>query len=137
MTVPSLMKKYCKTDLMRMDIQGHGVEVMSGMIGAIEWGEIGPMIVFMVHRLSYGPDNDMEAMLRYFFKNGYHGRYEVSSSESGTKIVESMGYEGGPEMRNDFMTRKVFENIEDEHLIDLVCHCGGARTVLLAKHETA
>jgi len=137
MTVPSLMRKYGKADLMRMDIQGHEVEVMNGMIAAIERGEIGPMIVFEVHRRFYGPDNDMEATLRRLFKNGYHGRYVGSSSESGTNIVESMGYEGGPGMRADFTIRKVFENIEDEHLIDLVCHCGGVRTVLLAKRETA
>jgi FkbM family methyltransferase len=137
MTVPSLMKKYGKADLMRMDIQGHEVEVMNGMVESIERGEIEPMIVFEVHRRFYGPDNDMDAALRRFFANGYHGRYVGSSTESGTKIVESMGYKGGPELRSDFITRKVFENIEDEHLIDLVCHCGGVRTVLLAKRETA
>jgi len=27
-------------------------------------------------------------------------------------------------MRTDFMTQNVSENIEDEHLIDLVCHRG-------------
>ncbi len=137
MTVPSLMRKYGKADLMRMDIQGHEVEVMNGMIGAIERGEISPMIVFEVHRRYYGPDNDMAATLRSLFANGYHGRYVGSSTESGTKIVENMGYDGGPEIRTDFITRKVFENIEDEHLVELVCHCGGVRTVLLAKHETA
>ena len=137
MTVPSLMKKYGKADLMRMDIQGHEVEVMNGMVESIERGEIEPMIVFEVHRRFYGPDNDMDAALRRFFANGYHGRYVGSSTESGTKIVENMGYDGGPEIRTDFITRKVFENIEDEHLVDLVCHCGGVRTVLLAKHETA
>ena len=111
----------------------HEVEVMNGMIEAIERGEISPMIVFEVHRRYYGSDNDMAATLRSFFANGYHGRYVGSSAESGTKFVENMGYEGGPEMWTDFMTRKVFENIEDEHLIDLVCHCGGVRTVLLER----
>jgi FkbM family methyltransferase len=134
-TVPSLMAEFGQPDLLRMDVEGHEVEVFNGMIEAIERGELAPMIVFETHRRHYTPEHDMVAPLRRLFACGYKVRYAASSSESGTARVEGLGYRGGPPIPTDFMIRKLFENLDDEDAIDVICHGGGVRTVLLARSD--
>ena len=132
-TVPQAMDGAGSPDLIRMDVEGHEVEVLNGMLEAVERGEMAPMILFETHRRKYGPDHDLVAPLRRLFACGYRARYIGSSSRDGTGIVEGLGYRGGPPIKTDFMERVIFENIRDDDLIDLVCRTGGVRTVLLAR----
>jgi FkbM family methyltransferase len=134
-TVPSMTAEFGSFDLIRMDVEGHEVEVFNGMLDAVEAGELAPMVVFETHRRQYTPEHDLEAPLRRLFACGYRVRYMASSSEWGTAQVESLGYRGGPPIPTDFMVRKLFENIRDDDAIDLICHNGGVRTVLLAKDD--
>ena len=136
-TVPSLMAEIGKPDLLRMDVEGHEVEVFNGLLGAVEAGEMAPMIVFETHRRHYTPDHDFATPLRRLFACGYRVRYAASSSEGGTAQVEKLGYKGGPSIHTDFMIRKLYENIKNDDAIDLICHTGGLRTVLLQKMEDA
>ncbi|MDA1132733.1 MAG: FkbM family methyltransferase [Proteobacteria bacterium] len=135
-TVPQAMEGSGAPDLIRMDVEGHEVEVLNGMLDAVERGEMAPMILFETHRRKYGPDHDLVAPLRRLFACGYHARYIGSSSRDGTGIVEGLGYRGGPPIETDFMERVIFENIHDDDLIDLVCRTGGVRTVLLVREQS-
>ena len=132
-TVPSMMAEFGQIDLIRMDVEGHEVEVFNGMLEAVESGEMAPVVGFETHRRQYTPEHDLEAPLRRLFACGYKVRYMASSAEDGTKRIEALGYRGGPPIPTDFMVRKLFENIDDDHAVDLICHTGGVRTVLLAK----
>jgi FkbM family methyltransferase len=134
-TVPSMMAEFGKIDLIRMDVEGHEVEVFNGMLDAVENGEMSPMVVFETHRRQYTPEHDLEAPLRRLFTCGYKARFMASSSEWGTAKIEALGYKGGPPIPTDFMIRKLFESIDEDDAIDLICHSGGVRTVLLAKNE--
>ena len=136
-SVPSLMRDHGHPDLIRMDVEGHEVEVFNGMLDAIERGEIAPMIVFETHIRHYTADHDMETPLRRLFASGYEVRYAASSSARGTAVVEKRGYKGGDEIETDFMVRKLFEKIGEDDAVDLICHEGGLRTVLLAKRSDA
>jgi FkbM family methyltransferase len=130
-TVPELVPDG-RLDLIRMDVEGHEVEVLTGMLDAVRAGTLRPMILFETHFDRYGPDHDMAAVLRDLFAADYHARYVGSSSERGTAIVEAKGYRGGAPIRTDDMRRVIFENIADDDLVELVTSTGGVRTVLLA-----
>jgi FkbM family methyltransferase len=136
-TVPDLMSKYGAPDLIRMDVEGHEVEIIDGMIEAIENGDMAPMIILEPHIRTYGPDHDFEAPLRRLFKSGYHARYVASSMEAGTRRINALGYKGTAPFRTDFKWRAIYENLSDDHVIDLLTRTGGIRTLLLAKAEPA
>lgn len=132
-TVPSMMAEFGNIDLIRMDVEGHEVEVFNGMLDAVEKGEMSPMVVFETHLRQYTRDHDMEAPLRRLFASGYKVRFMASSSDWGTAQIEALGYRGGPLIPTDFMFRRLFENISDDDAVHLICKNGGVRTVLLAK----
>jgi FkbM family methyltransferase len=93
-TVPELAQQYGAPDLIRMDVEGHEVEIFNGMIPAIERGDIAPMIIFETHLSRYGADHDMETPLRKLFALGYRVSYLASSSQRGTSLIDARGYKG-------------------------------------------
>jgi FkbM family methyltransferase len=119
-------------DLIRMDVEGHEVEVLSGLVPAVERREMAPMIIFETHLSRYTPEHDIELPLSRLFAAGYRVALAGSSSERGTAIVESRGYRGLCSIATDDVTRVLFENISDSDALDLICRTGGIRTVLLA-----
>jgi FkbM family methyltransferase len=131
-TVRALARKYGPPTLIRMDVEGHEVEILDGMLEAVRAGELAPMIIFEVHRNRYSPEHDFEKTLRALFACGYSVRYAGSSQRSGTKMVEALGYKGGAPIETDFMQRVIFENIRDEDAVTLICKSGGVRTIVLA-----
>ncbi len=136
-TVPELAAEFGAPDLIRMDVEGHEVEVLGGMVTAVEAGSLAPMILFETHLSRYAVDHDLEAPLRRLFACGYRARLVASSQESGTARLEAMGYAGGPRFSSDMTTRAIFENIADDDTVRLICETGGVRAVLLAKDDSA
>lgn len=130
-TIPQIMKGEGALDLIRMDVEGHEVEVLNGMLPSLNSGELRPTIIFETHLSRYGKEHDMEAVLRTYFAQGYTTRYVASSYEGGTKIIESRGYVGSDPIATDGVQRKIFENVKDQDSIDFICNVGGARTVVL------
>jgi FkbM family methyltransferase len=131
-TVPEIMNGRA-LDLIRMDVEGHEVEVINGLLPAIERGETSPMIIFETHLSRYGADHDIEAPLRRLFALGYKVRLAGSSSERGTRVIEARGYKGGAPIRSDGVVRRLFQDIAADDAIDLICREGGIRTVLLGR----
>lgn len=120
-------------DLMRMDVEGHEVEVINGLLPQIERGELSPAIIFETHLSRYGADHDIEAPLKRLFAQGYKVRFVGSSSRRGSNQLESLGYRGGDILKTDGDERKIFENIDERHALDLISRQGGIRTVLLTR----
>ncbi len=130
LTVPEVMNSR-KPDLIRMDVEGHEVEVLQGLIPAITRGEMSPMVIFETHLSRYGPKHDIEKPLRALFALGYHVSLVGSSWAQGTSIIESKGYRGVEKIRSDGVERTIFQNINHEDAIAMICREGGIRTVLL------
>ena len=131
-TVPDLAAEFGPPDLIRMDVEGHEVEVIGGMLDAIRDGAMAPMILFETHLSRYSDDHDMAAVVAALFALGYTTRYLASSYQRGTTIIEARGYHGSDPIPTDGVERVIFENIADNDAIDFICRTGGARTVLLA-----
>ena len=134
-TVPEIMQGEGKLDLIRMDVEGHEVEVLNGMLESVRTGELKPTIIFETHLSRYGDEHNMVEVLKSYFAEGYTTRYLASSYEGGTEIIESRGYKGSAPIPTDGVHRKIFENISDNDSIDFICNVGGARTVVLKHAE--
>ena len=131
-TVPALAAEFGQPDILRMDVEGHEVEVIGGLLEAAESGKTRPMIIFETHLSRYTDDHDFEPVLRRLFAAGYQVSLAASSWERGTELVESLGYRGGQTVRSDGVTRTLFEDIAPDDAVELICRRGGLRTVLLA-----
>ena len=65
MTVPNLMNNR-KLDLIRMDVEGHEVEVLNGLLPAIK-NLLQPMIIFETHLSRYNKEHDFEKNFKKLF----------------------------------------------------------------------
>lgn len=130
-TVPTVMAGR-PLDLIRMDVEGHEVDVLAGLLPAIERGEMAPMVIFETHLSRYTPEHDMAPILRRLFARGYRLALGGTTSQRGTKIVEARGYKGSAPIVTDDVERVVFENIGNDDALDFICRTGGIRTVLLS-----
>ncbi len=124
-------------DLIRMDVEGHEVEVLTGLLPAVERGDMAPMIIFETHLSRYTSDHDLEPVLRRLFAKGYQTAVAGSSSQRGTKIIEALGYTGLPPIKTDDVERVIFEDLRNDDSIELICRTGGVRTVLLSPRAGA
>lgn len=132
-TVPQLAERHGAPDLIRMDVEGHEVEVLQGLLPAVEAGAKAPMVIFETHRSRYSAQHDMATVLRGLFACGYRVPLLASSSAEGTALIEARGYRGSPPIATDGVWRALFEDVAEDDAIDFICRCGGVRTVLLAK----
>ena len=130
-TVSEIAEEYGIPDLIRMDVEGHEVAILNGMLSDIRAGKMAPLVLFETHLSRYSEENDMASTLESLFELGYHVRYLGSSQESGTQIVRERGYRGTVSFATDFTVRGVFENVRAEDAVDFICRTGGVRTVLL------
>ena len=117
-----------------MDVEGHEVEILNGLLPAIKNNLFSPMIIFETHLSRYNEKHNMEKSLRNFFNLGYKVKLVGSSSINGTNIIEKKGYISDLSIKSDGEERKIFENIKNEDSINMICFEGGIRTVLLKKN---
>ncbi|MEQ8247517.1 MAG: FkbM family methyltransferase [Alphaproteobacteria bacterium] len=132
-TVPMLAESMGPPDFIRMDVEGHEVEILNGLVPAVEAGKMAPMILFETHRSTYTPDHDIRGPLERLFRAGYTVPFVASSTEDGAEKMVKMGYATEGLFTTDFQRRAIFEKLKPSDLIDMVCGEGGIRTVLLAK----
>ena len=133
LTVPLLAERFGAPDLIRMDVEGHEVEVLRGMLDAISAGTLAPMIIFETHLTRYGQDHDMAAVLKELFARGYRVPMVSSSSDKSAARIASLGYAPGQRLATDGIHRTLFENIKPDDAMSLICRTGGVRTVILAR----
>lgn len=136
-TVEKLAQQYGTPDLIRMDVEGHEVEIVGSMLDGIRSSSFAPMILFETHLSRYSAEHDMAVVLRELFALGYGVRYLASSSQRGTRIVDARGYRGSAPIVTDGVERVIYENIQDDDAVEFICGVGGARTVLLAPKVAA
>jgi len=129
--MPELVEKHGAPDLIRMDVEGHELEIISGMLKDMKKRKYRPMICFEPHLSCYTKDHDFVPVLKELFKLGYETRYLSSNAQSGTKRITSLGYQAERVVPSDGEFKSIFSNISAEDTITILTQLGGARTVLL------
>ena len=130
-TISSVLKGR-SVDLIRMDVEGHEVEVLNGMLSSIKEFRKLPMIIFETHLSRYSSEHDFGKTLNELFKLKYKVIFVGSSSERGSNIISKYGYKSIKEIKSDGEKRKIFKDIKSKDAIQLICFKGGIRTVLLS-----
>ena len=132
-TVQKLSKLYFVPHLIRMDVEGHECEIISGMLRYIKKGLLKPHICFEPHITSYSKNNNFSKILTQLFKLGYFTNLISSNAESGTqRIYKQTGRKPLKILNSDGEKRGIFSNISSKDTILILTKLGGARTVLLS-----
>tara|TARA_X000000950_G_scaffold289477_1_gene413957 strand:+ start:2176 stop:3156 length:981 start_codon:yes stop_codon:yes gene_type:complete len=132
-TVHSLSKKFFVPNLIRMDVEGHECQIISGMLKYIKKGIFKPHICFEPHITSYSKNNNFSLTLTNLFKLGYYTHLLSSNANSGTKkIINLTKIKPLKILKSDGEKRAIFKNIKPEDTINILTKLGGARTVLLS-----
>lgn len=134
-TVPELSQMFGPPDLIRMDVEGHEVEVINGMLMQIKNNLFKPMILFETHLSRYSKEHNMHETLERLFNLGYYVPMLASSWQRGTDIINAKGYKGSKPIATDGVKRVIYNDIDPMDAIEFICDTGGARTVLLAPKE--
>lgn len=118
--------------LIRMDIEGHEVEVMGSLAEAAEKGDFSGAILFETHFRKYDDKNhSMRAPLKRLFALGYRAAYMASNDEQSSRLKEF--YRAETVIRTDGVQRGVYRDVSDGDAERFICEWGGVRTVLLAR----
>ena len=132
-TLHNFSKKFFVPDLIRMDVEGHECEIISGMLKYIKNGYFKPHICFEPHITSYSTNNNFSNILTKLFKLGYFTNLLSSNAQSGTNRIFNLTKISPVKILNsDGEKRAIFKNINEKDTIHILTKLGGARTVLLS-----
>ncbi len=123
-TIAKLADRYGNPDLIRMDVEGHEVEILRRLDSA-------PIIIFEAHTDRYGKDHDFEPVLKKLLKSGYMIRVVSSNNPAQTDKIAILGYTPKQIIRTDATYRAIFGEIRPDEFVDLICHKGGIRSAVL------
>ncbi len=134
-TVDDIQNEFGYIDLIRMDVEGHEVDIFNGMLPGIKSGHLSPIIIFETHNSQYHDQHDITVPLNALFDVGYHVAILSSNAEKGTQKINALGYQPFHTIKTDFVHRALYRDIQNKDALNLICQ-SGARTVLLVKNIT-
>lgn len=120
-------------DLVRMDIEGHEVEVFEGIARAVRAGVFRAAILFETHFPKYDDrEHDMRSRLRDLFALGYRPTFMASTDERKAPF-RGRGYQSSAIVWTDGVERGIYRGVRPDDAVAFICDTGGVRTVLLEK----
>jgi FkbM family methyltransferase len=123
-----------EVDFIRMDIEGHEVEVLNGVVRALEGIEAPPSILFETHISRYDDSShDMKSTLKDLFARGYFVDAIVSNHVPHKVLGGKYGLERA--IKTDQVTRGIYRDIDYDDAIRCICEEGGIRAVFLKNRK--
>jgi FkbM family methyltransferase len=118
-TLTNFFKDNNIPDLIKMDIEGHEVEVLEGMYDVVKNQKFSCKIVMELHPLHYSDNHSLEFWLRKFLKCGFKTKYVISAGVVIPDLFKKWGYTP----INSFKTKRgLYDNFSEEHMLEACCH---------------
>jgi len=109
-------------NFMKMDIEGHEVNVFEGGLDYFDKNNEGETnILLEVHPQFYNQDNDFAKVLREYFKMGFKPKFVISTPVPQPMLFKERGYTPFQEVPTDGVVRGIYDNISEEDLIEFSC----------------
>ena len=134
-TLTDVINNKTRPDLLRMDVEGHEVEILRQLGDLADNRNLWPSVIFETHLTRYTKDNDFIPVLKNLFNIGYDVVQAASSNEWGTEKLTHLGYSGTQPFYSDFGKRVIFNNIQNDDALNTICRTGGLRTILISKRK--
>ena len=126
-SLDTLIRRYdISPSFLRMDIEGHEVEVFNG---AQEWAKTcvaGSTILFETHSPMYEHEDSLMNSLLPFKEFGFAVKCLVSSGGAGDEIKKRWGFDDGDEFVSDGFEREMFWDVD----FDTACEIASAKPKL-------
>lgn len=129
----SFIKNKKRIDLVRMDIEGHEIEVFESLINFYNESQnhLPKKIIFETHFNVYKKNKEyVRETLSKIFDIGYKIKYLSSPDEPKIELKKS-GYHPFKIIKEFPFHRGIYANIKHEDFINFITNTGGVRTVLL------
>ena len=128
-----IIDRHRDIEFIRMDIEGHEVEVLGRLAEAVRDFNVYPDILFETHFPKYDSvHHNIGDKLKMLFELGYCPKILTSNDERISKIKQK-GYRPSVVISTDRVERGVYEGVSKKDTLDFICAIGGVRAVLLKK----
>jgi len=127
------LKDKKRVDLIRMDIEGHEIEVFESLINFSKdfQNHLPKKIIFETHFRVYEKKKEyVRKILREIFEIGYEIKYFSSPNEP-KEALKKRGYYPFKIIKDCLFHRGIYKNINQQDFIDFITDTGGIRTVML------
>jgi len=131
-TIQDVVADWGKFDILRMDVEGHEVEILESLHRLVTENVVRPIIVFETHINRYKKDGKFGKTLCAFADSGYRFDYVASSSIRGSDTLTQAGYKLEREVLTDEYRRGIFCDVGCDDAVRIITETGGIRTVVLA-----
>lgn len=135
-TMPDFLRGRRRIDLIRMDVEGFEVEILTGLLPLLADRAFRPTILFEVHRPRYDDqEHNMRVVLRALFEAGYVVATLASNqhTDGGAQVFERRGYEPQQVIKTDFQRRGLYMGVSPADAIELLCDTNYVRAALLTR----
>ncbi len=138
-SIPDIVKEFGKFDFLRMDTEGFEVEILEGLVPALDDESFRPTLLFETHPHSYDETHNLCKPMRDLFARGYDVSHVVVNFASTTGAAEfaSRGY--GPDCVIETFTvncdRAIYVNVSNDDALDLA-QTEFVRALMMSRHGT-
>lgn len=108
-------------DFIKMDIEGHEVEVLEGMRHILKTAKRPMKILIEVHPSYYSEDHSLEKQLRNLIGIGFHTKYVISAGIAKPRFFAEHSYEPREIFTTGNIQRGIYTDISDEHMLIAAC----------------
>lgn len=108
-------------DFIKMDVEGHEVEILRGALPHFQADRRPFSILFEAHPGLYKPEARFDEVLRGYVACGFHARYMICTPMAHPPIFKDAGYTPKHIFYSDNRQRGLYENVADEDMVRLTC----------------
>lgn len=105
--------------LIKMDIEGHEVEVLEGMYDLVRNKEFPCKIIMELHPMSYSEKHSLEHWMKRFLERRFKTKYVISAGVIQPDLFKKWGYEP---IKSFVSNRALYTNFLDKHMLMACCH---------------
>lgn len=135
-SIDNLVKKHrWSFDFLRMDIEGHEVEVIRGARETIKAAKSGFTIFLELHPTEYSQEHSFAEQLSFLLDQGFECEYLVSAGQPIPPLYGKLGYQPSEVISTDGLMRGIYTGVKNrDHIISLACDLPKAsRYIMLRK----
>lgn len=109
----------------KMDIEGHEVEALAGMLETLKRSPLPVQILMETHPFAYDENHSLEKIFRHLLDIGFHCKYILSAALVRPQLFKKMGYKPVKKYITWKLRRwnyGLYNNVSDEDMIKLACY---------------
>jgi len=110
-------------NFIKMDVEGHEVEVIRGAINMFAENNFACKILIEVHPRTYSKERSLETELRKLLALGFNTKYVISAAVAIPDLFKEKKYTPVKVFQAGQYYRGVYNNVSNDNMLELACYC--------------